>query len=116
MDWTVRLTSASPIFSDGTSNTIALAGTVNAGGAPLAVMDIGAAQDLFGAAGLLSRIAGVLTLNSIDILDVQAFTWRNGIVLDVFKVRPPPDPLFEEERWQRIRDHLGEVLAGRLTP
>jgi [protein-PII] uridylyltransferase len=64
--------------------------------------------------GLLSRIAGVLTINSIDILDVQAFTWRNGIVLDVFKVRPPPDPLFEEERWQRIRDHLGEVLAGRM--
>jgi putative ABC transport system permease protein len=32
------------------------AGTVAAGGAPLAVMDIGAAQDLFGRAGQLSRI------------------------------------------------------------
>jgi putative ABC transport system permease protein len=35
---------------------VIVAGTVNAPGAPLAVMDIGAAQDLFGAAGRLSRI------------------------------------------------------------
>ena len=33
-----------------------VAGTVGAGGAPLAVMDIGAAQDLFGRGGQLSRI------------------------------------------------------------
>ena len=36
--------------------TVRVAGTVAAGGAPLAVMDIGAAQDLFGRAGHLSRI------------------------------------------------------------
>ncbi|MBK9200711.1 FtsX-like permease family protein [Candidatus Skiveiella danica] len=35
---------------------VSVAGTVNAPGAPLVVMDIGAAQDLFGAAGRLSRI------------------------------------------------------------
>ncbi|MDO9359395.1 MAG: FtsX-like permease family protein [Polaromonas sp.] len=35
---------------------VAVAGSVVAGGAPLAVMDIGAAQDLFGRAGQLSRI------------------------------------------------------------
>ena len=35
---------------------VTVAGTVRAGGAPLAVMDIGAAQDLFGAGGQLSRI------------------------------------------------------------
>ncbi len=35
---------------------VQVAGTVAAGGAPLAVMDIGAAQDLFGRAGELSRI------------------------------------------------------------
>ncbi len=34
-----------------TLRNVTVAGTVNAGGAPLAVMDIGAAQDLFGAAG-----------------------------------------------------------------
>ncbi|CAN7320893.1 ABC transporter permease [Acidovorax sp. LjRoot194] len=35
---------------------VRVAGTVAAGGAPLAVMDIGAAQDLWGRAGQLSRI------------------------------------------------------------
>ncbi len=35
---------------------VRVAGTVAAGGAPLAVMDIGAAQDLFGRAGQLTRI------------------------------------------------------------
>lgn len=35
---------------------VRVAGTVAAGGAPLAVMDIGAAQDLFGRAGELTRI------------------------------------------------------------
>ena len=33
-----------------------MGGTVSAGGAALAVMDIGAAQDLFGRQGQLSRI------------------------------------------------------------
>lgn len=36
--------------------TVQVAGTVAAGGAPLAVMDIAAAQDLFGRGGQLSRI------------------------------------------------------------
>ncbi len=39
-----------------TSYTVRVAGTVAAGGAPLAVMDIGAAQDLWGQAGRLTRI------------------------------------------------------------
>ena len=38
------------------SLSVHVAGTVAAGGAPLAVMDIGAAQDLFGRGGELSRI------------------------------------------------------------
>ena len=65
--------------------------------------------------GLISRIAGVFTLNNIDILDVQVFTWRNNIALDVFEVNPPPDPLFEDERWERARRNLEEALADRLN-
>ena len=37
-------------------HTVQVAGTVSAGGAPLAVMDIAAAQELFGKLGQLSRI------------------------------------------------------------
>ena len=64
--------------------------------------------------GLISRIAGVFTLNNIDILDVQIFTWRNNIALDVFEVNPPPDPIFEDERWERACRNLEDALADRL--
>jgi [protein-PII] uridylyltransferase len=64
--------------------------------------------------GLISRIAGVFTLNNIDILDVQVFTWRNNIALDVFEVTPPPDPIFEDERWERACRNLEDALADQL--
>ena len=64
--------------------------------------------------GLISRIAGVFTLNNIDILDVQVFTWRNNMALDVFEVTPPPDPIFEDEQWERARRNLEDALADRL--
>ncbi len=57
--------------------SVSVAGTVNAGGGPLAVMDIGAAQDLFGRSGQLSRIdvrlrAGADTARFIDSLRLPA--------------------------------------------
>ncbi len=70
------------------------------------------AQD---APGLISKIAGVFTLNGINILDVQVFTWRNNIALDIFKVQPPPDQVFEEERWARAAEHLNDALTGNLN-
>jgi len=64
--------------------------------------------------GLFSSIAGVFTLNNIDIVDAQIFTWRNQIAMDIFEVRPPPDKLFEEERWVRAADNLNAALDGTL--
>jgi [protein-PII] uridylyltransferase len=64
--------------------------------------------------GLMARMAGVFTLNNINILDVQVFTWRNRIALDIFEVTPPPDPIFEEEKWRRAEDNLTAALAGTL--
>ncbi len=64
--------------------------------------------------GLISKIAGVLTLNGIDILNVQVFTWRNNTALDIFKVKPPPDQMFEEECWTRAAKHLNKALSGNL--
>ena len=60
----LRLTGAQPGAEGATltlrtglqSRTVRVAGRVAAGGPPLAVMDIGAAQDLFGRGGQLSRI------------------------------------------------------------
>jgi [protein-PII] uridylyltransferase len=64
--------------------------------------------------GLISKIAGIFTLNSIDILDVQVFTWRNNIALDIFKVKPPPDQIMEDEKWTRTEKDLATVLSGGL--
>jgi len=65
--------------------------------------------------GLISRIAGVFTLNNIDILDVQAFTWRNNIALDIFEVKPPPDQIREAEKWDRTEKNLAAALSGELN-
>jgi [protein-PII] uridylyltransferase len=64
--------------------------------------------------GLFSKIAGTFTLNGLDILDAQIFTWRNNIALDIFEVNPPVDQIFEEERWQKAKTHLQSALAGDL--
>ena len=64
--------------------------------------------------GLMASMAGVFTLNNINILDVQVFTWRNRTALDVFEVTPPPDAIFEQEKWRRAEENLHAVLAGRL--
>ena len=64
--------------------------------------------------GLISNIAGIFTLNNIDILDVQVFTWRNKIALDIFKVKPPPDQLLEDEKWKRAEKNLNRALSGQL--
>ncbi len=64
--------------------------------------------------GLMASLAGVFTLNSINILSVQVFTWRNRTALDIFEVSPPPDRLFEQEKWRRAEGQLQAVLAGQL--
>lgn len=64
--------------------------------------------------GLLSRIAGVLTLNNIDILDVRIFTWRNNTALDIFEVKAPPDLIFEDDKWQRVARNLEAALKDEL--
>ncbi|MGD8291355.1 MAG: [protein-PII] uridylyltransferase [Desulfobacterales bacterium] len=65
--------------------------------------------------GLISNIAGVFTLNNIDILDVQVFTWRNNIALDIFKVTPPPDQIREAEKWLKAERNLTAALSGELN-
>jgi [protein-PII] uridylyltransferase len=64
--------------------------------------------------GLFSRIAGTFTLNHMDILSAQIFTWKNNIALDIFELKPPPDQVFEEERWIRADQNLKAALSGEL--
>ncbi len=67
------------------------------------------------APGLFSKISGVFTLNGIDILNAQIYTWQNHTALDIFEVRPPLDQIFEEEKWERAAKHLEDALSGKLV-
>ncbi|WP_166405248.1 [protein-PII] uridylyltransferase [Desulfonema ishimotonii] len=64
--------------------------------------------------GSFSKVAGVLALNRVHILDAQVHTWRNNIALSIFRVTPPPDLIFENERWERAERELRSALAGEL--
>ncbi len=62
--------------------------------------------------GLFSKIAGAFTLSGINVLNARIHTWRNGIALDIFRVEPPPDRIFEQERWEKAEMTLQQVLTG----
>lgn len=64
--------------------------------------------------GLFSKIAGVFTLNSLNILDAKIYTWRNNIALDIFEVMAPADLIFEDEKWDRTKKNLIYALSGEL--
>jgi len=64
--------------------------------------------------GLFSKIAGVLTLHRINILDAQIYTWRNRTALDIFEVNPPPDRIYEKEKWAQAAKDLEAALDGEL--
>jgi len=64
--------------------------------------------------GLFARISGVFTLNGMDILAAQVYTWRNNIALDVFEVKPPLDSLYETQKWEHAESDLESALLGSL--
>ncbi|MFH2044104.1 MAG: [protein-PII] uridylyltransferase [Pseudomonadota bacterium] len=64
--------------------------------------------------GLFSKIAGVYTLNGLDILDAKINTWKNGIALDIFTLKPPADQIFEENKWAKAKVTLESALSGKL--
>ncbi len=64
--------------------------------------------------GLFSEISGVFTLNDINILDVQVYSWREDIAFDIFKLSPPKDLIFEDEKWERVGKHLVEVIENNI--
>ena len=65
--------------------------------------------------GLFSSVAGVFTLNNLDILNASIYTWGDEIIVDTYTVTAPPDSLHEEEAWDRVRDDLHAVFSGDLA-
>ena len=65
--------------------------------------------------GLFANMAGVLALNTINILSADIYTWRDGIAVDVLRTTNPLDGLFVQEKWAKVQLDLTDVLAGRLS-
>jgi [protein-PII] uridylyltransferase len=64
--------------------------------------------------GLFADMAGVLALNNINILTAHIYTWRDGTVLDVFRVSAPLDPIHPEEVWRKVRKDLNQAMRREL--
>jgi [protein-PII] uridylyltransferase len=65
--------------------------------------------------GLFSDLAGVMSLNNINILSADIYTWRDGTAVDIFRVTAPLDPIHPQETWNRIERDLEKTFSGKLS-
>lgn len=65
--------------------------------------------------GLFADMAGVLALNSVDILSADIYTWRDGTAVDIFKATKPLDPIDPDRIWQKVRHDLERSFEGKLS-
>jgi [protein-PII] uridylyltransferase len=65
--------------------------------------------------GLLSWIAGALSLVGLSILSAQVFTTEDGVAVDLFAVQGLFEPDVREERWREFRSLLRKAVDGRVS-
>jgi [protein-PII] uridylyltransferase len=65
--------------------------------------------------GLLSWIAGSLSLAGLSILTAQVFTTDDGVALDVFEVEGAFEARIGEDRWREFRATLRKAIDERLS-
>lgn len=65
--------------------------------------------------GLLSWIAGALSLAGLSILTAQVFTTDDGVAVDLFEVEGSFEPQIGEDRWRRFRSVLRKTIEGRTS-
>jgi [protein-PII] uridylyltransferase len=65
--------------------------------------------------GLLSWIAGSLSLVGLSILSAQVFTTEDGVAVDLFEVHGAFEPEVREERWREFRGILRKAVDGRVS-
>ena len=65
--------------------------------------------------GLLSWIAGALSLAGLSILTAKVFTTEDGVAADVFEVAGAFEPEVGEERWREFRGLLRKAIEGRVS-
>ena len=62
--------------------------------------------------GLLSRVAGVLSIHGLDVLGAQAHSDEQGMAANEFRVAPPRDGVID---WTRVASDLDRAIAGQLA-
>ena len=65
--------------------------------------------------GLLSMIAGALSLSGLSILTAQVFTTDDGVAVDLFEIEWVFEPEIGEVRWREFRTTLRKAIEGRLS-
>jgi [protein-PII] uridylyltransferase len=65
--------------------------------------------------GLLSWIAGSLTLGGISILSAQVFTTEDGVAVDLFEVEGAFEPTIGQRRWREFRSTLRRAIEGTTS-
>ena len=60
--------------------------------------------------GFYSKVAGIFFLNGLDIVASQAYSLGEEHVLDIFKVKPPKDRIFEKEKWEKAENDLIQAI------
>lgn len=65
-------------------------------------------------AGYFSKVAGVYTLNSFNILDAQIYSWGKKTILDIFTIKPFYDDVREEVKLKNVERDFEKVLTGEL--
>ncbi len=65
--------------------------------------------------GLFSKMAGVFTLNNMEILSASIFTLKNGLAFDTYEVTNPLDVYHETENWAKTENDFEQALNDRLS-
>ena len=65
--------------------------------------------------GLLSSVAGTLSLAGLSILSAQVFTTTDDVAVDLFEVEGSFEPDVGEERWREFRQALRKAIEGRIS-
>ncbi|MFN3467428.1 MAG: hypothetical protein ACK4WF_06965, partial [Candidatus Brocadiales bacterium] len=62
-----------------------------------------------------TQLSGVLTSRGLDIISAQAYTRKDGIILDRFRTAGPKGKPLKDKGIQELQQDLAAVLTGRLS-
>ncbi len=65
--------------------------------------------------GLFGRMAGVMTLNGLNILGAQIYNTVDKLSIVVFQVEFPRDPLTKAEKWAKVEQDMVRAVSGKLA-